>query len=96
MLKEFLTPQDQEFLQKTAPNTTIMMFYRLAKGLSGSYGYKESTSNSGNPGSMRMSIADRNAEYDRIVGKMEELQNRPHTDEEMQQYQNALRRLFNA
>lgn len=96
LLKEFLPEEDQQFLQKTAPNHTIEMFYRVAQGLVNKYGFKESTSNSGNPSNMRMTKADRDVEYNRIVAKMEELQNRPHTDEEMAQYQTALRRLFNA
>lgn len=96
LLKEFLPKEDQEFLQKTAPNHTIIMYYKLAKGLVDKYGFKEGTSNSGNPSNMRMTKADRDVEYNRIVAKMEELQNRPHTDEEMAQYQTALRRLFNA
>lgn len=96
LLKEFLPEADQQFLQKTAPNYVIEMFYRVADGLVNKYGFKEGTNNSRNTATMRMSEADRNAEYDRIVSKMEELERRPHTDAEMQQYQTALRRLFGA
>lgn len=96
LIREFLPQEDQAFLQKTAPNYTVIMFYKLAQGLVNKYGFKEGTSNSSNTEVMRMTEADRNAEYERIVGKMEELQNRPHTDAEMAQYQNALRKLFNA
>lgn len=96
LLKEFLPQQDRDFLQKTAPNYTIEMFYKVAKGLADKYGYKEGSVNSTNTSQFRMSEADRNAEYERLVNKMEELENRPHTDAEMAQYQKALRKLFNA
>ncbi len=78
LLKEFLPEADQQFLQKTAPNHTIIMFYRVAQGLVNKYGFKEGTSNSGIPSNMRMSIADRNAEYDRLYNRLIELDNSPH------------------
>ncbi|MCD8378063.1 MAG: hypothetical protein LUB59_04665 [Candidatus Gastranaerophilales bacterium] len=96
LLREFLPEEDRQFLQKTAPNYTIMMFYKLAQGLENKYGYKEGTNNANRTSDMRMSEADKNAEYERLVAKMEELDSRPHTDAEKAQYQNALRKLFNA
>lgn len=77
LLKEFLPQEDQEFLQKTAPNYTIEMFYRVAKGLVDKYGYKEGSANSSNPAKIRMSEADRNAEYDRLYNRLIELDNTP-------------------
>ena len=77
LLKEFLPQEDQNFLQKTAPNYTIEMFYRVAKGLVDKYGYKEGSSNSSNPSKMRMSDADRDAEYNRLCSELEALDNRP-------------------
>jgi len=77
LLKEFLPQEDQDFLQKTAPNYTIEMFYRVAKGLVDKYGYKESSANSSNPAKIRMSEADRNAEYDRLYNRLLELDNSP-------------------
>lgn len=77
LLKEFLPEQDQQFLQKTAPNYTIEMFYKVAQGLVNKYGYKEGSSGAGKQSPMRMSDADRNAEYDRLARKLEELDNRP-------------------
>lgn len=77
LLKEFLPQEDQEFLQKTAPNYTIEMFYRVAKGLVDKYGYTEGSANSSNPAKIRMSDADRNAEYDRLYNRLIELDNTP-------------------
>ncbi len=78
LLKEFLPKEDQEFLQKTAPNYTIEMFYRVAKGLVDKYGYKEGSANSTNPAKIRMSEADKNAEYNRLYNRLIELDNSPH------------------
>ena len=78
LLKEFLPQEDQEFLQKTAPNYTIEMFYRVAKGLVDKYGFKEGSANSTNPAKIRMSEADKNAEYDRLYNRLLELDNSPH------------------
>ena len=78
LLKEFLPEEDQQFLQKTAPNYTIEMFYKVANGLVSKYGYKEGTTNSSNPAKLRMSEADKNAEYDRLYNKLIELDNNPH------------------
>jgi hypothetical protein len=94
LLKEFLPQQDQEFLQKTAPNYTIEMFYRVAKGLVDKYGFEESSSNSTNPSTMRMSEADRNAEYDRLVKQLEELDNRPQKVGEKDAIVNRMREIF--
>lgn len=95
LIKEFLPQEDQEFLQKTAPNCTIEMFYKLAKGLTDKYGFKEGTSggNKGN-GSFRMSATDRDREYNRIVGEMEALSKRPHSSEEKENLQRQLDNLF--
>lgn len=77
LLKEFLPQEDQDFLQKTAPNYTIEMFYRVAKGLVDKYGFKEGSANSSNPAKFRMSEADRNAEYDRLYKELVDLDNSP-------------------
>lgn len=77
LLKEFLPQQDQEFLQKTAPNCTIEMFYRVAKGFVDKYGYKEGAVNHGNSTKIRMSEADRNAEYDRLYNELLKLDSTP-------------------
>ena len=87
LLKEFLPQEDQDFLQKTAPNYTIEMFYRVAKGLVDKYGYKEGSANSSNPTKIRMSEADRNAEY-------EELDNRPQKVGEKEAIVKQMRALF--
>ena len=94
LLKEFLPQQDQEFLQKTAPNYTIEMFYRVAKGLVDKYGFKEGSSNSTNPAKMRMSEADRNAEYDRLMKQLEDLDNRPQKVGEKDAIVQRMRELF--
>lgn len=95
LLKEFLPEQDQQFLQKTAPNYTVEMFYKVAKGLVDKYGYKEGTSNSSNQANnMRMSDADRNKEYDRLARMLDELDNRPQKVGERDEIVNRMRELF--
>ena len=94
LLKEFLPQEDQDFLQKTAPNYTIEMFYRVAKGLVDKYGYKEGSANSSNPTKIRMSEADRNAEYDRLAKQLEELDNRPQKVGEKEAIVKQMRALF--
>lgn len=94
LLKEFLTEEDQEFLQKTAPNSTIEMFYRVADGLENKYGYKEGTQNASNPAKLRMSEADRNAEYDRLAKQLDELDSRPQKVGEREAIVKKMRELF--
>lgn len=94
LLKEFLPIESQQFLQQTAPNHTIIMFYQVAKGFLDKYGYKEGSGGQGQQNNYRMSKEDRDKEYDRIVGEMEALTKRPHTSEEKQNLQNQLNALF--
>jgi len=94
LLKEFLPKEDQEFLQTSAPNYTIEMFYKVAKGLVDKYGYKEGAGGQGGQNNFRMSQADKDREYERIVSKMEELTRRPHTSEEKEILQKELNALF--
>lgn len=94
LLKEFLPAEDQEFLQTTAPNYTIEMFYKVAKGLVDKYGYKEGSGGQAQQNSYRMTQADKDKEYDRIVSEMEALQRRPHTADEKDALQRQLNALF--
>lgn len=94
LLKEFLPAEDQEFLQTTAPNYTIEMFYKVAKGLVDKYGYKEGSGGQAQQNSYRMTQADKDKEYDRIVSEMEALQRRPHTPDEKDALQRQLNALF--
>lgn len=78
LLKEFIPKEDQEFLQKTAPNYTVEMFYRVAKNFVDKFGYKEGTSNSANPATkMRMTDAEKDAEYNRLYQKLMDFDNNP-------------------
>lgn len=96
LIKEFLPQEDQAFLQKTAPNHTIIMFYKLAKGFTDKYAFKEGTgAGNRNNGSLRMSKAERDAEYNKLVDEMENLTKRPHTTEEKENLQRKLDALFN-
>ena len=94
LLKEFLPQKDQEFLQKTAPNYTIEMFYRVAKGLVDKYGYKEGTAQANPPSKMRMSEADRNARYEELTKQLEILDNRPQQVGERDAILKQLREIF--
>lgn len=95
LIREFLPQEDQAFLQKTAPNYTIEMFYKLAQGLVNKYGFKEGTNNSNNSGTMFRTQAEKDAEYNRIVGELEALQKRPHSTEEKSRLMAQLTNLFN-
>ena len=77
LIKEFLPKEDQAFLQKNAPNQTIEMFYKIAKGFADKYGYRESTINSSSPSNIRMSETDRDTEYNRLYNRLVELDNKP-------------------
>lgn len=94
LLKEFLPAEDQEFLQTTAPNYTIQMFYKVAKGLVDKYGYKEGSGGQGGQNNHRMSEADRDKEYNRIVGEMEAMKKRPYTTAEYEALENQLYNLY--
>lgn len=94
LIKEFLPQEDQAFLQKTAPNCTIEMFYKLAKGLTDKYDFQEGSNGSSIRRTNIMSNADRDAEYNRIVGEIEALSKRPHSTEEKENLQRQLDNLF--
>lgn len=94
LLKEFLPIEDQNFLQTSAPNATIQMFYKVAKGLVDKYGYKETSGGQGRQNNFRMTQADRDREYNRIVGEMEALKRRQHTTAEKEALQRELNSLF--
>lgn len=77
MLKEFLPEQDRKLVETLVPNQIVEMFYKIGKGMVDKYGYKENSSPSSNPGKIRMSSADRDAEYDRLYKELVELDNTP-------------------
>lgn len=94
LLKEFIPEEDQKFLQETAPNYTIEMFYKVAKGLVDRYGYKEGSGGQGNKNNHIMTQADKDKEYNRLCDEMEALKTRPHTTEEKDALQRKLDALF--
>lgn len=94
LLKEFLPEQDQQFLQQTAPNYTIEMFYKVAQGLVSKYGFKENNSGGSNPTKMRMSDEDKNTEYNRLATELEALSNRPNKPGEKDAILTQMRNLF--
>lgn len=78
LIKEFLSKEDLGIIQNSVPNVVVEMFYKVANGLVNKYGYKESSTGSNNPAKIRMSEADKNAEYDRLVKRLQDLDNNPH------------------
>ena len=78
LIKEFLPKEDQQIIQDSVPNKVVEMFYKVAKGLVEKYDFKEGSANSTNPAKIRMSEADKNAEYDRLYNRLLELDNSPH------------------
>ncbi len=93
LIKEFLPQEDQKFIQDTMPNAVVEMFYKVAKGLLDKYDYKEGSAVLNNS-SMKMTDAQKNAEYDRISKELEELSHRPHRTEEKQALVSQLQKIF--
>lgn len=84
LLKEFLSDEDQKFLQETTPNKTIEMFYKLAKGFVSKYDYKETGSPGQRGSQIAMSQDEKDKEFNRLHNEIQELDRRPHSKEEKQ------------
>lgn len=93
LIKEFLTLEDQKFLQETMPNCVIEMFYKVSKGLVDRYGFKEGNAPAA-PSGMKRTADERDDEYNRIASEIEALQHRPHTTEEKERLQAELINVF--
>jgi len=94
LIKEFLPMQDQQFLQQTAPNFTIEMFYKLANGFVNKYGYKENNSAALNQTNFRKTESDKDLEYNEIVKQIEELEKRPHSTQEKENLMSRLLKIY--
>ena len=92
LIKEFLSPADQQLIQDTMPNAIVQMFYKVAKGLVDKYDYKEG--NNPAPSSMKMTDSEKNAEYNRLADMLDALDSRPHSAEEKQNIINQMRALY--
>lgn len=92
LIKEFLTPEDQQFVQDTMPNYAVEMFYKISKGLVDKYGYKEGTPPP--PSSLSLTPEEKNAEYNRLAEELEALDNRPHKAGEKDAIISKMRELF--
>lgn len=92
LIKEFLSPEDQQLIQDTMPNVIVEMFYKVSKGLVDKYGYKEGSNPA--PNNIARSTADRDAEYDRLMQQINELSNRPHKTEEKDRLMEMLRNVY--
>ena len=95
LIKESLSPEEKQMIQDFVPNVVIEMFYKVTKNLVDKYDFKEGTNNSGNnAGNMRMTDADRNAEYDRLYQQLLELDNRPHQVGEKERIVKRMQEIF--
>lgn len=94
LLNEFLTEDDANFLKTSAPNKTILMFYKLAKGLTDKYDFTEGNASAGAKSSNVRTEEEKNAEYDKVYNKLMELQTRPHSTEEKEELLNKLRNIY--
>lgn len=94
LIKEFLSADDQKLIQQTMPNVVVEMFYKVAKGLVDSYGYKETTGGQ-KAGSIIKTDAEKQAEYDKLYKEIVELGNRPHTEAEKAEKLKQLQNVFN-
>lgn len=93
LIKEFLPPQDQKFIQDTMPNAVVEMFYKVAKGLVDKYDYKEGYSAQGGS-SLTMTQQQKDEEYTRLTSEIEALSHRPHSEQEKQNLINQLMALY--
>lgn len=82
LINEFISEDDAKFLKNSAPNKTILMFYKIAKGLTDKYDYKEHSAPSGNGSNLVRTKEEKNAEHNKIFNKLKELETRPHTTQE--------------
>ncbi|MEI8127987.1 MAG: hypothetical protein WCG95_00085 [bacterium] len=94
LIKEFLSPDSQKYLQDTQPNKTIEIFYELAKGMANKYDYNETGSPGQKGSNIKMSQAEKDQAYDKVYNELQDLNNRPHTDEEKQAKLKELRGIF--
>lgn len=94
LLNEFLTEDDANFLKTSAPNKTILMFYKLAKGLTDKYDFTEGNASAGAKSSSVRTEEEKNAEYNKVYNKLMELQTRPHSTEEKEELLNELRNIY--
>lgn len=92
LIKEFLSPEDQQLIQDTMPNVIVEMFYKVSKGLVDKYGYKEGGKPA--PSNIAKSQAERDAEYDRVMQQITELSTRPHKTEEKDRLMEILRNVY--
>lgn len=93
LIKEFLSPQDQKLVQDTMPNAVIEMFYKISKGLVDKYGYKEGNTPP-QQHSLKMTEAEKETEYNRLVSELEALKRRPHSDADEQKLINQIAELW--
>ena len=84
LLKEFLSEDQQKFLQDTAPNKFIEVLYSVAKGFSDKYDFKENPAAGQRGSNIHMSQAEKDQQYDKLYNQLMELDKRPHTDDEKQ------------
>lgn len=92
LIKEFLSPEDQQLIQDTMPNVIVEMFYKVSKGLVDKYGYKEGANPA--PNKITKSSADRDAEYDDIMRQITDLSSRPYKTEEKDRLMEMLRNVY--
>lgn len=92
LIKEFLSPEDQQLIQDTMPNVIVEMFYKVSKGLVDKYGYKEGTNPP--PNKITKTSAERDAEYDNLMQQIAELSSRPHKTEEKDRLMEMLRNVY--
>ena len=94
LIRESLSDEEKQMIQDFVPNVVIEMFYKVTKNLVDKYDFKEGTSNSNNPAKMRMSDADRNAEYDRLYQQLLDLDSRPHQVGEKEKIVKRMQEIF--
>lgn len=83
LMKEFLSEEQQKYIQESVPNDTVMLLYALAKGVVDKYDYKEGNAqNSTASTNLVKTKEEKDAEYNAVVKELEELDKRQHTEAE--------------
>jgi len=83
LIKEFISDEDQKFLQDSAPNKIIEIMYKMSKGFAEKYDYKEGNAGGGKGQSqLAMSQTEKDQKFDKLHDELMSLNSRPHTAEE--------------
>lgn len=84
MIKDVLPREDLDKIDAYMPNPFVEIMYKLAKGLSDNYGYKEPTAHTAgrNYSGGNLSKEEKDTKYSETLNKIRSLSRRPHSADE--------------